>query len=139
MATETRTFHVGDILSITTGRLVSPRHIEGVYDILNHLTADNLFTHQLPRASRECEPYLRERFPDLAAVETPEEFKDPEHVRRWLAEVVEQHGEMREVEAMRDGVHEYRDPVAELEEMAPGRVVTIALPAPPEQEGGQTR
>lgn len=128
---ETRTFHIGDILTVITGRLVSPRHIEGVYDILNYLTADSLFTHQLPRAGRECEPYLRERFPDLAAVEVPEEFTDPDHVHRWLAEQVAAHGETREVEAMRDGIHEYRNPIAEAEEMMPGRVVVFD----PTQEG----
>lgn len=125
-------FHIGDILSITTGRLVSPRHIEGVYDILNHLTADSLFTHQLPRASRECAPYLCERFPDLAAVEVPEEFDGEGHVKRWLAALVKVHGESRDVEAMRDGVHEYRDPIAEAEEMAPGRVHVIALTPTPD-------
>lgn len=124
---KTRTFHIGDILSITTGILVSPEHIGGVYKILNHLTADNLFTHQLPRAGRECEPYLRECFPDLAAIEAPE-FKDEAHVHRWLAEIVAQHGETREVEPMADGVHEYRNPLAELEEMAPGRVIPVEAP-----------
>lgn len=60
-----KTFHISDVLSITTGRLVSSRHIDGVYDILNFMTGDNLFTHQLPRASRECEPWLRTQFPQL--------------------------------------------------------------------------
>lgn len=124
----TKDFHIGDILSVMTGRLVSPRHIEGVYDILNHLTADNLFTHQLPRASRECEPYLRERFPDLAAVEVPEVFEDAAHVHRWLAALVETHGETREVAAMRDGVHEYRDPLTEIKEMAGDRPVLVLDP-----------
>lgn len=45
----TRNFHLGDILSVTTGCLLSPRRMEGVYDILNFMTADNLFTHQLGR------------------------------------------------------------------------------------------
>ena len=58
-------FHISDILSVTTGRLVSTRHIDGVYDILNFLTGDDLFTHQLPRANRECEPWLRSQFPLL--------------------------------------------------------------------------
>lgn len=126
-----KTFHIGDILSVTTGRLVSPRHIEGVYDILNHLTADNLMTHQLPRASRECEPFLRERFPDLAAIEPPAEFRDEAHVRSWLAELVAIHGETRSVEPMRDGVHEYRDPVAEMREMAGDRPVVVLDPSDP--------
>ncbi len=31
-----RDFDLGDIPSITTGALVSPRHIDGVYDILDY-------------------------------------------------------------------------------------------------------
>ncbi len=58
-------FNISDVLSITTGRLVSSRHVAGIYDILNYLTNDNLFTHQLPRAMRECEPWLRVQFPDI--------------------------------------------------------------------------
>jgi hypothetical protein len=38
----TRPFHLGDVLTITTGRLVSPRHMDGVYDVLNFMTGDNL-------------------------------------------------------------------------------------------------
>src|SRR3989338_2928760 len=66
---QTKQFHLGDVLSIATNRLVSPRHIDGVYDILNFMTGDNLFTHQLPRASDECKPYLVKQFPQLAATE----------------------------------------------------------------------
>src|SRR3989344_6645903 len=66
---QTKEFHLGDVLSITTGRLVSPRHIDGVYDILTFMTGDTLFTHQLPRASDECKPYLVKQFPQLAATE----------------------------------------------------------------------
>ena len=67
---KTKKFHLGDVLSITTGRLVSPRHMDGVYDILNFMTGDNLFTHQLPRASDECKPHLLAQFPQLAEVDT---------------------------------------------------------------------
>lgn len=58
-------FHISDVLSVTTGRLVSSRHMDGIYEILNFLTGDNLFTHQLPRAMRECEPWLKTQFPQL--------------------------------------------------------------------------
>ena len=65
----TKQFHLGDVLSITPGRLVSPRHMEGVYEILNFMTVDNLFTHQLPRACDECGPYLVEQFPQFSPFE----------------------------------------------------------------------
>jgi hypothetical protein len=58
-------YHISDVLTVTTGRLVSNRHIDSVYDILNFLTGDELFTHQLPRASRECEPWLKAQYPQL--------------------------------------------------------------------------
>lgn len=30
-------FHLGDILTVTTGELLSPRHLEGVDELLTHL------------------------------------------------------------------------------------------------------
>ena len=95
----TKTFHLGDILSITTGCLVSPRHMDGICDILNWMTGDSLFTHQLPRACDECSGPLLAQHPDLAAIVPPESFgDDPEQgVARWLAEQVAVYGETREV------------------------------------------
>jgi hypothetical protein len=61
-----KSFALADVLSITTRRLVTSRHMEAVYDILNWMTDDNLFTHQLPRAARECGPWLLRWFPELA-------------------------------------------------------------------------
>lgn len=46
---------LGDVLSVTQDALVSRSHIGGVYEILNFMTGDNLFTHQLPRAAAECQ------------------------------------------------------------------------------------
>jgi hypothetical protein len=39
--------------------------MDGVYDIYNFLTGDTLFTHQLPRAGRECQPWMEAQFPQL--------------------------------------------------------------------------
>lgn len=65
----TKRFHISDVLSITTGLLVSTRHCTGVYDILNWMTQNNLYTHQLPRASDECKPHLLRQFPWLEKVD----------------------------------------------------------------------
>ena len=73
-------FHLGDILSVTHDKLLSPRHIKGVYDILNFMTADNLYTHQLPRAADEAKPSLLRQHSFLSGVDvsdiTPENHKE---------------------------------------------------------------
>ncbi len=118
--TKTARFHLGDILSVTTGRLVSNRHIDGVYDVLNHMTGDNLFTHQLPRASEECKPHLMAQHPDLAEVPVPDEFDGVAHVESWLAEQVARFGEYRDVAPLAAGDHTRIDPLTELQMMRPG-------------------
>lgn len=59
----TKQFTIGQILSITTGRLCC--EMGGVYEILNFITGDNLYTHVLPRAMRFAEPLLKEEHPEL--------------------------------------------------------------------------
>lgn len=66
---DTQAFPLGDILSITTGRLVSPTHMDGVYAILNYMTRDNLFPHQLPRALEQYAPLLLQQHPQLAGAD----------------------------------------------------------------------
>lgn len=130
----TRAFHLGDILSVTTGRLVSPRHIDGIYDILNWMTGDSLFTHQLPRAMDECSGPLLAQHPDLAAIKVPDEFGDgsrdsaKEAVDRWLAEQVAVYGETREVAPLDPADHTHIDPLAEIRAMAPhAEIVTVVV------------
>ena len=60
-------FHVGDVLSLTTSRLVSPRGMDGIYAILSFLTGDEVYTHQIPRIMDECLPWMRALFPTLMA------------------------------------------------------------------------
>lgn len=129
-------FHISDILSITTGRLVSTRGMQGIYDILNYLTGDNLFTHQLPRASEECEPYLKRNypklFPDYPAMKSLLRDLDDsidscdgsreelvERVDRWVGLVMKvlKLPEYMGLLPLSKGEHEDKDPVDELEEM----------------------
>jgi hypothetical protein len=124
-----RRFHLGDVLSITTGRLVSPSHIDGVYAILNYMTRDNLFTHQLPRASKECAPWLLRQHPKLAEVKVPDEFSGKAHVDEWLAEQVKGYGETLEIQPIPQDDHDRKNPLTELEEMVgKDRVIPIVIP-----------
>jgi hypothetical protein len=123
----TKKFHVGDVLSITTGRLVSPRHIDGVYDILNFMTGDNLFTHQLPRALNECRPHLLEQLPQLKA--TDASGVTSENLQKWLDEQVVRFGEQLTVHDIPEGRHEFRNPLDEAAELRGGadKVIPVVI------------
>ncbi len=105
-----KTFALGDVLSITTGCLVSPRRVAALYDILNHMTGDKLFTHQLPRAANECKPYLLEQFPQLKDVDAS--GVNPENWRSWLAEQADKYGYEFAVAPLPKDAHEFIDPLA---------------------------
>lgn len=123
------TFHLGDILSITTGYLVSPDHMGGVHKILDFMTGGSLFTHQLPRASEACKPALLAQFPELASVQVPEEFNGREHVEAWLAEQVALFGgeHFRRVQPLAAGEYAHMGPLEELAAIAPGKPVLAVV------------
>jgi hypothetical protein len=116
---ETKEFHIGDVISAATGILVSPRHIGGVYDILGWMTGESLFTHQLPRASRECEPSLREQHPALCAVEIPNTINSMETAIAFLATLYPRFGETVQVAKLAAIDHTAIDPIAEIKMMRP--------------------
>ena len=124
MSDERREFHLGDILSITHDRLVSPRHIGGVYDILNWMTRDSLFTHQLPRAARECKPVLLAQHPQLSAVNASS--VTPENWREWMEEQCAEFGEYLSVARLPEHAHEFIDPISEAaEKIHPSHIVVV--------------
>ncbi|WP_315069326.1 hypothetical protein [uncultured Clostridium sp.] len=96
-------YHLSDILSVTTGKLVSTRHMGGIYDILNYMTGANLKTEQLPRASEECKPCLLEQLPQLEDV-TGDEVNG-ENYKEWLQFQIERFGEFFEIEKLQEGMH----------------------------------
>lgn len=129
-----KAFHVGDLLSVTDGRLVSPNHIGGVYEVVDFVTGEAHMTHQLPRVSEVVRAWLLEQHPRLADVvfdfEVPDGSTNDQAkaiVAAWLAGVVREHGEMHDVEPMPLGQYVGREPLAELREMAPhAQIITVS-------------
>lgn len=119
----TKSFHLGDVLSITTGRLVSTRHIDGVYEILDFMTGESLFTHQLPRAADACKPYLLKQFPQLSGVDASK--VNPKNWKNWLKKEVDKYGEYLPVEPLPKGAYEAKNPIQELVEMAPNKPIVV--------------
>lgn len=122
-----KTFHIGDVLSIYTQRLCLPNGMDGIFEILNYMTSDNLYLHQLPRASTEAAPYLLEQFPWLREVnaddlKTPETATGEERNALNYAAVMQyaaKYGEYHKVRPMHSEDHENINPLEEAKRMAP--------------------
>lgn len=124
------TFHLGDLLSISTGRLLAPTGIAGVCAILNHLTDDDLMTHQLPIACEAMQPELADQHPWLGQVEVPEGL-DHVTVPAWLVEAVAKWGERHEVRPAPRAWGQH-DPIRDFHNQWPDTpVVAVVSPAGP--------
>jgi hypothetical protein len=119
-----KAFHISDVLSAYSGYLVSTRHMAGVYEVLNFLTQDNLFTHQLPRAMDECKGWLKKQHPQLDNIDCA--GLTPDTLPAWVEQVVAKYGETLEIKPLPKDAHEYRDPIEEAESMVGAdRVIVI--------------
>ena len=121
-----RTFSLGAVLSVTTGRLLCD--LDTVSEILNWLCDDKLFTHQLPRAFKVARPYVLAQFPALAAIDAS--GVDPTNWREWLAGQITIFGDAFEVRPLERGIWTYRDPVEEAQEMVGADRVVVVDAAP---------
>jgi hypothetical protein len=118
-------FDLGDILSVTTGRIVSLDGIGGVYKILNYMTGESLFTHQLPRVCGEARPVILAMHPQLAEID--EEAKiTPETFKAWLADQKAIYGDRLPVPKLTRDQHERIDPLSELaEKVHPDKIIVV--------------
>lgn len=107
----TRQFPLADILSITTEKLLSRREMDGVTDILNWMTGDDLEKWQLLRAGDECATALVAQHPFLAGLKPPA-TNDRVGLYAWLVEAERVHGDTLEITALTDWTRQ--DPGIEL-------------------------
>jgi hypothetical protein len=137
----TRDFALGDVLSVTTGRLVSARHMAGLRDILDWMSGEMPATHQIPRVLKEAAAVLGALYPHLTEAALKEDLgelerllaaapRDPVRcqgvVDGWVAGLARTHGASLPVPRMDADQHERIDALSELaEKVPPDRIVTI--------------
>lgn len=122
-----RKFHIGDVLSVITNKILPPNGIGGLYNILNYMTGTSVFTHQLPRACEVCKPYILQQHPQLKEVDASE--VTPENCLEWCMEQAQKFGLYLEISPLPKGVFQRKDPYTELVEMA-GKERVIKCVAP---------
>lgn len=93
-------FHIGDVLSITTGYLLSS-NTDGIYRIFEFMTKDSLFYHQISRVFSECKHHLLKQHPQLNNVDTSK--LTHKNCQEWLNQQVARFGEKLTVRTILDG------------------------------------
>ena len=128
-------FHIGAIISIVDGRLVGKNRMNDVREILNYMTDDSLFTHQLLRAGTECAPILVNALGatiDFDQIKTSldEVMKNStddnrgDKIGEWLEQQAELYGALHNVPKCTN--YEAKDSLAELAEMIPPEKIIVA-------------
>lgn len=123
---EKQSFHLGQLISVTTGVLACPNGMKGLYEILNFITQDSLQTLALIRAADEATPYLYEQHPWLRQIDA-----DQIAGKNWqekLTKLVEQYGEYHEVIPMHYEDHEDVDPLEDARRLRfKGEIIEVDL------------
>lgn len=121
----TREFPLSDILSVTTGRLLSHDGMDGVYRILQYLTGTPIYTHQIPRAVDHCHLPLLRQHPQLLDV-VPVTNAQIDAIDTWLTEQERVYGETLPVTPVEGWEH--RNPIEEAVEMfGADRVIPVVI------------
>ncbi len=129
MTIEAKAFPTVDVLSTITGRLMGG--IGGVYQVLNWMTGESVFTHQLPRIGREAVPVLLALHSTLQQALDECDQVTPENYEEWRDRWLDRYGPEIAVPKFTADDHEYRSPLSELaESVHPSKIVVIGA-APP--------
>ena len=110
-----KTFDLADFISASTGYLVSD--MSGVYDVLNFVTGDDLYTHQLPRACDEFKAVFFKENPQYAPILEESTTVDTENWAEKLADWKARFGDTITLTPLKKGQHEEKNPIIEMLEM----------------------
>ncbi len=122
--TETKQFSTRDVLSTVTGYLIGD--IGGVYEVLNWMTGESVFTHQIPRISREAQPIIIAAHPALQKAVEEAEQVTTENFATWRQTWEDRYGPMIAVPRFTADSYERIDPLSELSEMIhPDRIIVV--------------
>ena len=121
MSTVTKEFPTGDVLSVVTDRLVpSDGHkhpVDAIYSVLNWMTGESVYTHQIPRIGREAKKVILAMHPHLAEAVKEAEQVSGDNWREWRDRWINRYGPNIAAPKMTIAEHERIDPLSELSEM----------------------
>lgn len=89
-----RKFYLGDILSVTTGRLLSPEGMLGVQNLMAYLV-EPMFDFHMADGRKKCAQELFRQHPQLKEIDASVYYP------KWLDEQVAKFGEYLEIEQLK--------------------------------------
>jgi hypothetical protein len=124
----TKDFPTCDVLSTITGVLIAESGIGVVYEVLNWATGESVFTHQLPRISKELRAAMVAVRPELGAAVSEAEQVNPENWHDFAALWLDRYGPTIAVPKLGADEHERIDPMSELAEIVPPDRIIVVKP-----------
>jgi hypothetical protein len=115
-----KVFDLGAILNITTCRLLT--NMDDIYEVLNYLTGDSIYTHQIPRVIKVARSYVLSLYPELNGIDNDVVINSFEDAKIFIDEQKQVFGEKLPLMPMSkaDG-YSYVDPIIEAFEMTSRR------------------
>jgi hypothetical protein len=122
---QTQKIHLGDALTIVTGKFLSPNGMRSLQDTLRYLTGDVVFINQIPRAVDACRPHILASFPELG--NPPDDVRSDEG-KKWISEHYALYGDEIEISPLPTGAFKHGNAAAELAEQIGADRVFVTVP-----------
>ncbi len=123
---ETKKFHLSAVLTVVTHKYMCS-DVNELYQILNFMTGDSVYSTQLARVLLECEPEILLQHPQLKEVNGTE--ITTENCAEWLADKISKYGEYLPINTLVINLHEFKNPIEEYEEKyGDKKIITVKLP-----------
>ena len=125
MAETMKDFPTAVAMSVITGVLVHERFSE-VHECMTYMAGEAVWTHQLPRISREAQAWAAVARPDLAPAIDEAETITQANYRDVLAVWIERYGPTIALPVLNADQHENIDPLSELvERVLPSKIIAV--------------
>lgn len=93
---KTKDFNIETILSVTHGKLLTD--MSCIYEILNFICDDNLFTHQIPRACKYARKIILKQHPQLNQWNQFSKEINTENWRSYKEKAIKMFGEKLQIQ-----------------------------------------
>lgn len=114
-----KNFDLGTVLTITSGRLFTD--IDNVYDVLNYLSNDDIYTHQIPRIMQVAQSYVLGRQPQLDGVGKDVVINNEQDVKAFIDGQKAIYGDSFGLSPISEEMCQHIDPIEEAINMQAGR------------------